>query len=171
MAMEGVNKISKYLKENNTELYEYFRQIVAMAKYRLDARQEINAQSIPLFKHLIPYALMKKHGIVPPTNWVGEIKEFLLNIDGKNRRKNGLWFTAKEIQAVLDGLLDSIVMKKLIYKKLDSLHMAIPSPVREDINNFFDSEPKLEKLKIELKYVPSEEDRDLSIFINNRILS
>jgi hypothetical protein len=156
-------RIIDVLNKYDPELVEKFREIIAMARSRQDARQEINAQSFPIFKHLIPYVMMKKNKIEPPKNWANEIKAFLLAIDGKNRKKTKQWFSAKEIQYVLNGLLDSIVIKQIVFDKFKSF----PSEsVKQDINDFFKNDPTFEKLNVELKYIPSEEGKELALFLN-----
>jgi len=160
-------RILNVLHKYDPDMVEKFKEIIAMARSRQDARQEINAQSLPLFKHLIPYVLMKKNKIEPPKNWVNEIKSFLIAIDSKNRKKNKQWFSAKEIQNILNGLLDSIVIKQIIFNKLKSF--PISESVKQGINDFFKNDPPtFEKLNIELKYIPSEDGKELVLFLNGR---
>jgi hypothetical protein len=162
---KATQRIIDVLSKYDPDMVDKFREIIAMARSRQDARQEINAQSLPLFKHLIPFVIMRNNNIIPPKNWVDEINAFLIAIDSKNRKKNKQWFSAKEIQNILNGLLDSTPIKKIIYNKLEPF--PIKESVKKGIDDFFENNPPtLEKLNIEFKYVPSEEGKELALFLN-----
>ena len=58
---EKAKQIIEILQDHgNPELTKEFRAIVAMARSRQEARGEIKAQSLPIFLHLIPYAILTK---------------------------------------------------------------------------------------------------------------
>jgi len=163
--MTDIQKISNFLKTNDMELYEKFRKIVAMARSRQDARQEINAQSMPLFKHLIPYALMKKKGIVPPGSWKSEIYGFLHNIDVKNSGKKKMWFSAPEILDLLNSFLDPRIEQDIL-KKIEIFSEPTKRKIIPEINKFFaQKDLKLESIGIGLQYIPGKYGKKLELIL------
>jgi hypothetical protein len=147
-------------------MVEKFKQIIAMARSRQDARQEINAQSFPIFKHLIPYVMMKKNKIEPPKNWVDEINAFLAAIDSKNVGKKRMWFSASEILDLLNSFLVKRV-EAMILNKLESFPISAKNKIIPDINEFFNQgNLKLETIGITIKYVSGKYGKELALFLN-----
>jgi hypothetical protein len=166
MNIKTSQRIVSVLEKYDPEMVEKFKQILAMARSRQDARQEINAQSFPIFKHLIPYVIMKKNKITPPKNWIDEINAFLSAIDTKNVGKKRMWFSAPE---VLD-LLNSFLVKRveaIVLKKLDSFPISTKKRIIPDIHKFFEQgNLKLETIGISLRYIPGEYGKELALFLN-----
>lgn len=161
--------ILSFLRENNqVDLMKRFHQVISMSRSRQDAKQEINAKSIPIFLHLIPYAVMKEMKLVVPKTWVSEINNYLDNIDIKNSGKTKTWFSATQVFEIIDSFLDRKV-EDLVFKKLSGYSSF--SKIKPEIKKFFSREPlSLKNLNISLKHVPSDYGKKLMFFINDKEL-
>lgn len=169
---EKIKNILSVLKNHGDDsLMKEFRAIVAMARNRQQARNEIDAQSIPIFLHLIPYAILINRGINPPKGWKTELEAFFGSIDIKNSGKRRLWFSDTQILNMLDDLLN-IQVKKQILKKAELFKgSTYYSVLVNGVASFFNENKKLEDLGIDIKHKEDESGLlSLSLSIRNKLV-
>ena len=167
---EKIKNIIGVLTENGDDaLIKEFRSIVSMARSRQQARNGIESQSIPIFLHLIPFAILMNNNIEPPTGWKGELKAFFGTIDINNSGKKKLWFSDKQIQEMLDNQLNPQV-KKQILNKIEGFKDRPYYPIMaKGVIDFFTGKKKLENIGIELKHMKDEEGLlSISLFLKTQ---
>jgi len=164
---EKVKSIIGVLQDNGDDaLTKEFRAIVAMARSRQQARNGIEDQSLPIFLHLIPFAILTNKAISPPAGWKTEIKAFFGSIDFKNSGKNRVWFSDVQIRDMLDALLSLQVKRQVLNKLKDFKQKPYYAILIKEINAFFAENKKLQDLGIELKHMKDEEGLlSLALFI------
>lgn len=156
-------------KHGDNSLTREFQMIVAMAKSRQQAKNAIENHYIPIFQHLIPFAIFINKNVEPPTSWKKEIKAFFGNIDFMNASKKRQWFSDIQIQEMFDESLDFYAKKRILSKLEDFKNKQQLVLLKKEIEEFFSNNKKLIDLGIKLKYQKDEENLlSLSLYINNQ---
>jgi hypothetical protein len=162
--MDILHKVYYFLKETNPDLAARFKKM-AMAIPRDMAIAEINAQGTPFCLHAILYSIMKQNSINPPKTWMHEMFIFLENIDSKNIKRKGKWFTSKEIQTRIDHGIKGL-KKRLIRKISDGYPKRIQNVVIKTLDQIDFFEVKLSDFGIRLQY--NDQDDLIAVFTKEK---
>jgi hypothetical protein len=172
MYKKEVNDISAILSEDYPDLYEKFRLIVSMARSRKEAREAIVHMFEPIIIHLIPYIVMKRLNLKPPSNWVGELNGLLKSIDAKNYTKKGLWFSDTDIKNIFDENLRNPYWEDVVvHKKIEGFKdRYIKNLLKNEINKLFKASISLKLINTDIKHVLMEGKKRLKFFIDGKQL-
>jgi len=135
--------IMKFLKDNNGGmLINEFKQVIAMARSRQEARNKILHLADTIVKHLTLLILFRKNNVEVPTVWIKELKSYFVDIEST-------WFTNEQVLDIINEIF--VDAKKKILIILEEYPVLIYKKIKVKVDEIFEKKQNLKDLGVDFK--------------------